>query len=146
MLDSSRKEKPIQITKATVGGPKKEMTVLIVEDEDNIRELLAVRLKASHFLVLTAADGEQALAVIREKKPDLIILDLMLPKITGYELCQMIKFDEALKSIPVVVLSALEQREDTDRAFEVGADAYFVKPPVSDLLIAKISQLLRRSS
>ncbi|MFA7255531.1 MAG: response regulator [Candidatus Omnitrophota bacterium] len=143
MADSPKEEKPILIIKTPENDTKKEKTVLIVEDEGDIQQLIAMRLKASHFKILTASDGEEALAMIRDKKPDLIVLDLMLPKITGYELCQMIKFDEALKSIPIVVLSALEQRKDADRAFEAGADAYFVKPLVFDLLITKINQLLQ---
>jgi DNA-binding response OmpR family regulator len=127
-------------------GQKKEKTILVVEDEENIRMLLAMRLKVNHFRVLTAGDGEEALAVIREKKPDLVILDLMLPKITGYELCRMIKFDEALKSIPVIIHSSLERQVDRDRASEAGADAYFIKPFELDLLIVKINQLLQRPS
>lgn len=127
-------------------GKKEEKTILVVEDEKSIRILFEMRLKVSHFRVLTAGDGEEALAVIREKKPDLVILDLMLPKITGYELCKMIKFDEALKSIPVIILSALHSQMDRDRASEAGADAYFVKGFELDLLIVKINQLLQRSS
>ena len=127
-------------------GQKKEKTILVVEDEEDIRTLLAMRLKVSHFQVLTAGDGDEGLAVIREKKPDLVILDLMLPKITGYELCRMIKFDEALKSIPVIIHSSLERQVDRDRASEAGADAYFIKPFELDLLIVKINQLLQRSS
>jgi DNA-binding response OmpR family regulator len=117
-------------------------TILIVDDEENIRMLLSMRMKVSGFRVLTAGDGEEAFAVVREQKPDLIILDLMLPKITGYELCRMIKFDEELKSIPVIILSALERQVDRTRASEAGADAYFIKPFELDLLIVKINQLL----
>ncbi len=124
----------------------KEKTVLIVEDEENIRTLLAMRLKVSHFQVLTAGDGDQGLAVIRDKKPDLVILDLMLPKITGYELCRMLKFDENLKSIPIIILSALEMKVDRDRALEAGADAYFIKPLNLGLLVTKINQLLQPSA
>ena len=127
-------------------GQKKEKTILVVEDEEDIRTLLAMRLKVSHFQVLTAGDGDEGLAVIREKKPDLVILDLMLPKITGYELCRMIKFDENLKSIPIIILSALEMKVDRDRALEAGADAYFIKPLNLGLLVAKINQLLQPSA
>lgn len=126
--------------------PKKEKTILVVEDEEDVRALLAMRLKVSHFRILAAGDGEQALAVIREKKPDLAILDLMLPKITGYELCRMIKFDEDLKSIPVIILSALDQQVDRERAAEAKADVYLVKPFDLDLLLVKINQLLQPSS
>ncbi len=125
---------------------KEEKIILVVEDEENIRTLLAMRLKVSHFRVLTAGDGEEGLAVMREKKPDLVILDLMLPKITGYELCRMIKFDESLKSIPVIIFSALERQVERERASEAGADAYFIKPFELSFLIVKINQLLQRSS
>lgn len=126
--------------------PQEGKTILVVDDVESIRMLIAMRLKVSHFKVLMASDGEQALAMIREKKPDLVILDLMLPKITGYELCRMIKFDETLKNIPVIILSALERQVDRDRASEAGADAYFIKPFELDLLIVKINQLLQHSS
>ena len=125
---------------------REEKTILVVEDEEDLRTLLVMRLKVSHFRVLTAGDGDQGLAVIRGKKPDLVILDLMLPKVTGYELCRMIKFDENLKSIPIIILSALEMQVDRDRALEAGADAYFIKPLDLGLLMAKINQLLQPSA
>lgn len=123
-----------------------EKTILVVEDEEDMAKLLAMRLKVNHFRVLLAEDGEEALSMIREKKPDLVLLDLMLPKVTGYELCRMIKFDEALKSMPVIIHSSLERQIDRERASEVGADAYFIKPFDLELLIIKIKQLIQHSS
>lgn len=119
-----------------------EKTVLVVDDDILMQQVVAMRLKVNGFRVLVASDGEEALPVIRSQSPSLIVLDLMLPKITGYELCRMIKMDEELQSIPVLVLSALEKQTDRDRAMEAGADAYFIKPFDLELLVAKIKQLL----
>lgn len=124
---------------------KEGKKILVVEDEGMIQQVLAMRLKVNHFQVLLAGDGEEGLAMIRKEKPDLVVLDLMLPKVNGYELCRMIKFDEALKSIPVIILSALERSIDRERASEAGADAYFIKPFDLSLLVVKINELLKSS-
>jgi len=105
-----------------------EKKVLLVEDEKNI--ILGVRtcLEAVGYEVYVVEDGEAALEYVRTEKPDLILLDLLLPKIDGFEVCAKIKKDEKTKNIPVVVLTAKAAEEDRRKVMELGADAYMTKP------------------
>ncbi|MBI4432149.1 MAG: response regulator [Candidatus Omnitrophica bacterium] len=116
--------------------------ILLVEDEQDIAEVLAVRLEINGYDVALAKDGEEALAKVKKDKPDLIILDLMLPKINGFEVCRMVKFDDATKHLPVIVLSALHQQHEREKVQSYGADAYFIKPFDLNLLLVKIKELL----
>lgn len=120
--------------------PKK---ILIVDDESDMRETISTRLEISNFEVIEARDGEEGLEKAKKEKPDLIVLDLMMPKITGFEVCRMLKFDDAYKNIPIIVLSALSQQPDREKAVQCGADAYFIKPFDLDLLVTKIESLLK---
>lgn len=115
--------------------------ILVVEDEEDMRDLVAVRLEVAGFDVLQAEDGEVGLKMIREQKPNLVVLDLMIPKLDGFEVCRMVKFDDQLKKIPIVILSAMTQQRDREKAIEYGADAYFIKPFDLGLLITKIKEL-----
>jgi len=117
--------------------------LLLVEDEADLVEVVKIRLEANGYEVLTATDGQQALDKARNQNPDLIILDLMLPKIDGYKVCRMLKFDEKYKHIPVLMFSARAQEADKKLGEEVGADAYLVKPFDPVVLIAKIKELLK---
>lgn len=116
--------------------------ILLAEDEHDIASVLSVRLEISGFDVVLAADGEEALEMARKEKPDLLILDLMLPKIDGFEVCRMLKFDTPSKNLPIIVLSALHQNRDREKAARSGADAFFTKPFDLALLLAKIRELL----
>jgi len=116
--------------------------ILAVDDEQVTLKLLSIRLGINGFDVITAADGAAGLERARKDKPDLIVLDLMLPNINGFEVCRMLKFDDAYKNIPVIILSALHDQKERDRAVECGADAYFIKPFDLDLLLSKIRNLL----
>jgi len=102
--------------------------ILLVEDEKNI--ILGVRtcLDAVGYQVHVVEDGEQALEYIRTHKPDLVLLDLMLPKVDGFEILNIIKQDESTKNIPVIVLTAKVSQEDQKRAKDLGADCYMTKP------------------
>ena len=119
-----------------------EKKILAVDDEPDFLSFLCMRLEVSGYSVITAKDGEEALNKARENKPDLIILDLMLPKISGFEVCRMLKFDDAFKQIPIIILSALDQQEDRSKAVNMDADAYFVKPFDFKLLLTKIQDFL----
>ncbi len=105
-----------------------EKKVLLVEDEKNI--ILGVRtcLEAVGYEVHVVEDGEAALRFVRNEKPHLILLDLILPKVDGFEVCYNLKNDEETRDIPVVVLTAKAAEEDRKRAMEQGADAYMTKP------------------
>ena len=116
--------------------------ILIVEDEVDLANALKIRFEASGYIVDLAYDGQEALNKARTNVPDLIVLDLMLPKIDGYKISRMLKFDEKYKSIPIVMLTARAQEKDRAMGFEVGADAYIVKPFESKELMDKIKELL----
>lgn len=117
--------------------------LLLVDDEADLVEMVKFRLEALGYEVLTAFDGQEALDKARKEKPDLIILDLMLPKIDGYKVCRMIKFDEKYKKIPVIIFTARAQDSDKKTGEEVGADSYLTKPFDPHVLVAKIKELLK---
>lgn len=118
--------------------------ILVVDDEKDLLEMVTLRLKAQGYEVITACDGEQGLDKARREKPDLIILDLMLPKIDGYKVCRMLKFDEKYKKIPIIMFTARAQDKDEKLGFEVGADAYLNKPFDPDFFLAKIEELIKQ--
>ncbi|MCP4423667.1 MAG: response regulator [Chloroflexi bacterium] len=120
--------------------------VLVVDDEFTIRYLVEHQLKRSGFESIMAKDGPSALIAAREHKPDLIVLDIMMPGMDGFEVCQQIKGDPELASTPVIFLSALSSKKDKLRAFEMGADDYLIKPFQADEFRAHIMAVLRRSS
>lgn len=120
-----------------------EKKILIVDDEPDFLKALQIILESNGFEVLTASDGQEGLSVARGEKPDLIILDLMLPKLDGYRVCRLLKFDEKYKDIPIIVLSARSQEQDKVLAKEVGADVYIVKSEQPEKLLERINQLLK---
>ena len=101
--------------------------ILIVEDDKFLRELIARKLTQENFEVIEAIDGEEGLKRIREDKPDLILLDLILPGVDGFEVLSKLKEDPTLASIPVIILSNLGQREDIEKGLKLGAIDYLVK-------------------
>lgn|SRR3989338_2994199 len=117
--------------------------ILLVDDERDMVYAVKMQLEADGFRVLTAPDGQEGLDKARKEKPDLIILDLMLPKIDGYKVCRMLKFDEKYKGIPVIIYTARAQEADEKLGYEVGADAYLTKPFDPKKLLAKINELLK---
>ena len=120
----------------------KKIKILISEDNPDIRKILVMRLEINGYDVIQAKDGEEAVDKIKKDRPALVILDLMMPKISGFEVCRMIKFDDKYKDMPIIVLSALDQQADRERAIENGADAYFIKPFDLELLLSKIKSLV----
>ena len=118
--------------------------ILLIEDEVDMVYALTLQLEAINCEVLSAADGQMGLDIARKEKPDLIILDLMLPKMDGYKICRMLKFDERYKQIPIIMFTARVQDQDKKLGQEVGADAYITKPFDSKALLDKISMLLKR--
>lgn len=116
--------------------------ILLVEDEQAQVLTIKDRLEFEGYEVIIAADGQEGLEKARREKPDLIMLDLMLPKIDGYKVCRMLKFDEKYKHIPIIMLTARAQEEDKKLGFEVCANAYITKPFEADVLLAKIKELL----
>ena len=105
-----------------------EKKVLLVEDEKNIILGLRTCLEAVSYDVHVVEDGEAALNFVKNEKPDLILLDLMLPKVDGFDVCNTLKSDAETKDIPIVVLTAKAGEEDRQRALDLGADSYMTKP------------------
>jgi DNA-binding response OmpR family regulator len=105
--------------------------LLLVEDDNNLREIYEARLQAEGYTIVTAKDGEEALAVAKAEKPDLIISDVMMPKISGFEMLDIIKNTDGLKNVRVIMLTALGQNDDQQRANNLGADRYLVKSQVT---------------
>ena len=117
-------------------------TILIVDDEEDIRAVLQARLEAAGFQVRTASNGMDALERIRSDPPDLIILDIMLPDITGLDVCALVKRDRRLRRIPIILLTARSQPRDRLTGAALGADAYMNKPFSADELLAEVRRLL----
>ena len=116
--------------------------ILLVDDEKDMVYAVKLQLEVSGFEVLTAFDGQDALDKARRANPDLIILDLMLPKLDGYRVCRMLKFDEKYKRIPIILFTARVEKNDERLGYEVGADAYLTKPFEPRILMEKIKDLL----
>ncbi len=116
--------------------------VVVVDDDAAIRRLAEIRLRAAGYHVFTAADGEAGLALIRAERPRVVLLDLMMPKMHGYAVCQEIRGDPALRHIQVVVTSAKSYPADQQKAREVGATAYLTKPYHPDKLVDMVRELL----
>ena len=117
--------------------------ILITEDSPTILAIAKDTLECAGFVVICAVDGQEALDKARQTQPDLIILDLMLPKIDGYKVCRMLKFDEKYKNIPIIIFTAKAQEADIKLAKEVGADAYIIKPFDPEMLLTKIKELIK---
>lgn len=116
--------------------------ILIVDDEPNLMVLLESRLKIQGYEVIMASDGQAGLETAKRCKPDLIILDLMLPKMDGYKVCGLLKNDTRYAKIPIILFTARIQESDRQMAKELGADAYVTKPFDPKILLAKIEELL----
>jgi two-component system phosphate regulon response regulator PhoB len=119
-------------------------SILVVDDEEDIRELIQYNLAKDGYRVTCAATGEEGLSLVGSLKPDLIILDLMLPGIDGLEVCRKLKMDPAFKSIPIVMVSARGEEPDVVSGLELGADDYISKPFSPRVLLARIKSVLRR--
>lgn len=118
--------------------------VMVVEDDEMIRDLITLYLRKHDYKVIEAADGEEAQQLFSQKAPDLVILDLMLPKISGEELCHWIRKDLQDESTPIIMLSAKTQMNDKLTGLSLGADLYLTKPFHPDELIAYVKTSLRR--
>jgi DNA-binding response OmpR family regulator len=119
-------------------------TILIVEDDKFLRELISRKLTGEGFDVLEAADGEEGIKKIKEGKPDLVLLDLILPGIDGFEVLTRVRDDPAVSSIPVIILSNLGQREEVEKGLKLGAIDYLIKAHFTPgEIIEKIKNVLK---
>ncbi len=118
--------------------------ILIVEDEEDILELLSeVFSDLEDYRILCARDGEEAISIAQVDNPDIILLDIGLPKVNGYDVCKLVKSDPAMSHIKVLMLSGMAQNSDWQKAQEVGADGYIAKPFSLIALVEKVEELLR---
>ena len=120
-------------------------TILIVEDETDIINLIELHLSAEGYATLTAQDGHKGLELAMEQLPDLIVLDLMMPRMDGVELCKILRSSEETESIPIIMLTAKSEELDKVLGLEMGADDYITKPFSPRELIARVKAVLRRS-
>ena len=119
--------------------------ILIAEDERDIRDLITFTLRFGGYEVVAAMNGEEAVSLAKQELPDLIILDVRMPRMTGYEACAAIKTDHRLKDIPVIFLSAKGQESEIQAGLQVGATEYLLKPFAPDQLTARIKEVLSKA-
>jgi DNA-binding response OmpR family regulator len=120
-------------------------TVLIVEDESDVLDLLRYNLAKAGFSVLAAGDGLQGLEMARKNRPDLVVLDLMLPAMDGYSVCKMLRKDSETETLPILMLTARSEPSERVHGLEIGADDYVTKPFSPRELVLRVQALLRRS-
>lgn len=121
----------------------KPYKILIVDDYPNMVEMLSMRLKSSGFEVMASYDGIDALQKARVHLPNLILLDVLLPKMDGFKICRLLKFDEKYRHIPIIMLTSRARDVDRATGMEMGADAYLYKPYDSVALMSEIYKLLK---
>lgn len=122
------------------------VTILIIEDDKYLNDLLCKKFEGEGFNAIAAIDAEQGLQSLKSNKPDLILLDLLLPGMHGFEFLETIKKDSSTKDVPVIIISNLGQKEDIDKGLAMGADDYLVKAGVTlDEILLKVNNLLQKS-
>jgi len=117
--------------------------ILVTDDSPTIVAMIKGLLESDGYSVVTASDGQEALDKAKKEMPDLIMLDLMLPRIDGYKVCAMLKFDKNYSKIPIIILTARAGESDKELGAEVHADAYVTKPFEPDAILAKVKELIK---
>ncbi len=124
--------------------PQSKSAVLLVEDDEFLAELYATKLNLEGFEVLAATDGKKGLKLAQTRRPDLVLLDIVLPKLDGFEVLRALKADPATKAIPVILLTNLSQKEEVQRGLELGASDYLIKAHFMPTeVIKKIKAIVR---
>ena len=129
------------MAQSTLQGLAKNSTILVVDDDDSIRSLLQQELSDAGYLIEQAANGKQALESVRKNRPDLIILDIMMPEMNGFDVAAILKNDPQTMDIPIIVLSIVQ---DKTRGFRIGVDRYLTKPIDTAQLFAEVGTLLEQ--
>lgn len=119
-------------------------SILVAEDEDSLRMLIHATLEDPGYLIFEASDGEEALAIAREHRPDLLILDWMMPGKTGVEVTALLRAEDATRQTPIILLTAKSRQEDIDAALKTGVTSYVVKPFSPVHLLDTVEKLLAR--
>jgi len=118
--------------------------VLVIDDYPQVVELLKMRLESAGYEVLVAFDGQEGLQKARQEQPDLIILDIMLPKMNGYKVCRFLKFDKKYRHIPIVILTSRAKQSDAEIGLKMGADEYLFKPYNPKQLLAMVKKYIEK--
>jgi DNA-binding response OmpR family regulator len=123
---------------------KGQAVVLVADDDPDILQLVTFQMERAGYQVVRAADGEEALRLARELEPDLAVLDVMMPKLTGYDVTRKLREEDATRDIPVILLTARVQEADVEEGFEAGADDYLTKPFSPQELLERVEAILAR--
>jgi two-component system alkaline phosphatase synthesis response regulator PhoP len=119
--------------------------ILLVEDDIPLRDMYQTRLEMEGYVVFLASDGEEALSKAVDEKPDLILLDIMMPKISGFDTLDILKTTDKTKNIPIVVLTALKEKSDKERGLAYGADDYLIKSECTlENVVTKVQEVLKK--
>jgi len=129
--------------KEMASSSKEGAKILVVDDSEQNVQLLQVHLEGAGYRVIPSYTSEEALEKVQTEGPDIVLLDIMMPRISGYEVCRRIKSDEKTKLIPVVMITALGELEDIEKGVEVGADDFLTKPISKVELLARVRSMLR---
>jgi DNA-binding response OmpR family regulator len=132
------------MTDQTSDAEARPATVLVADDDADVLALVARRLTRAGYRVITAEDGAEALRLVQENLPDLALLDVMMPKLTGYDVAQRLREDPATERLPIILLTARVQEDDINRGFAAGADDYIKKPFSPQELSSRVQAVLGR--
>jgi DNA-binding response OmpR family regulator len=124
----------------------KDKTLLVADDDPDIRRIVATAARKQGMRVIEAEDGERALRLIREEKPDIIVLDVMMPKQDGRDVCRKVRSDDETKAIPIIMFTAKDDQADRVMGLELGADDYIAKPFKIDMLMRRVDYLIWKRS
>jgi PleD family two-component response regulator len=130
-------------TSVPATGPERRPRILIADDNPQGVELLEAYLGATDYDIETASDGEETLRKVQNWHPDLILLDIMMPKISGFEVCKRLRADPATREVGILMITALDQPSDVERAVEVGTDDFLTKPIVKTELLLRVRSILK---
>ena len=123
----------------------KKASVLIIEDDSYISDMYRIKLESEDFEVIITGDGMAGIKVLEKRRPDIVLLDVVMPKIDGFNVLKIIKKNPELKEIPIVLLTNLSQKENVEKGFELGADSYIIKAHFTPSeVIEKIKDILKR--
>jgi len=125
---------------------KNKTSVLIIEDDSYISDMYRIKLESENFAVTTTGDGIAGIKMLEKQKPDIVLLDVVMPKVDGFSVLKTIKRNQALKEIPIVLLTNLSQKENIERGFELGAESYIIKAHFTPSeVVEKIKGILKKN-